>query len=107
MIFQNGSFFNGKIVELYRAQRYLTSWVENAIKRENLQLSGKIDEKWLRVNASERLAPVNHLLTKMRLAEKFSTNPDDIGGWRYSKIFTILVAEKRFNDVMHDYNEIK
>ena len=59
------------------------------------------------VNASERLSSVSHLLTKIKLAKSFSTTPSVIGDWKYSDVFAILVAERRYDDVMKDYNEIK
>lgn len=104
---QDNQFFSESVFNLFSAKKYLTNFIEQITERESKHLGGAPDEKWLMVRGGERLGAVSHILTKMRLAEKFSTTPKIIGGWKYSEIFSILVAEKRQADVMKDYNSIK
>lgn len=100
-------FLNTSIFDLFKVQSYLNEWIETIIKRENNALSNDPDEKLIMINAGERLSAVSHLLTKIRLAEQFGTNPDVIGSWKYTKVFSILVANKRSSDVQRDYAKQK
>jgi len=103
----NDEFYNTSIFDLFRAKRYLQDWIVKVIEVENIQLAGIADDKLLMINAAERLKAVSHLLTKMRLGEQFSKSPSEIGKWKYNTVFTMLVANKRSNDVQRDYQQIK
>jgi hypothetical protein len=100
-------FYNASIFDLFRAKRYLQDWIVDVIEKENIQLAGVPDEKLQMINAGERLKAVSHLLTKMRLGEQFGKSPNEIGQWKYNTVFTILVANKRSNDIQREYSEIK
>lgn len=100
-------FLNTSVFDLFRAKNYIKEWLLELIKREKNALSGEADEKLLMVNANERLSAVSHILTKMRLAEQFGKSPEEVGKWKYTTVFTILVANKRSNDVQKDYANIK
>ena len=103
----NDEFHNTSVFDLFRAKRFLQDWIVKVIEVENIQLSGIADDKLLMINAAERLKAVSHLLTKMRLGEQFSKSPSEIGKWKYNTVFTMLVANKRSNDVQRDYQQIK
>ena len=100
-------FLNASIFDLFRAKKHIQDYIIKVIETENTQLAGIPDDKLIMVKAGERLKAVSHLLTKMRLAEQFSTTPIDIGKWNYNTVFTILIANKRSNDVQRDYQNIK
>lgn len=100
-------FFNESIFKLFAAKKYLTDFIQDVAEKEQKHLQGVPDEKAEMVQASKRLAPVSHLLTKMRLAKDYATTPKEIGKWKYKEVFSILVAEKRQADVMKDYADIK
>lgn len=100
-------FLQESVFQFFRAHRFLSDFIQDIDTKERKLLTGKPDEKWLRVNAPNRLQPVNHLLTRIRLAEQFSTTPKEVGSWKYNEVFAILVANNRYAGVMSDYNEIK
>jgi len=104
---EDKEFLSQSVFELFAAKKYLDEYILMIGNRESKHLSGTPDVKAEMVNAGKRLAPFNHQLTKMRLGKEYSVDPDIIGGWKYSKVFSILVAEKAQADVMKDYNEIK
>ena len=104
----DNEFLGQRVFDLFAAKKYLDDFIVSLGDREAKMLSGTPDVKAEMVNASKRLAPYNHLLTKLRLSKEHSCgDPDVIGRWKYSKVFNILVAEKVQADVMKDYNEIK
>ena len=100
-------YLSTSVFDLFRAKTFLQEFIIETIDKERMWLSGKSDEKLLMINAEKRLSPFSHLLTKIRLAEQFSTTDSIIGGWKYSKVFTILTANKIHADLMKEYNEIK
>ena len=100
-------FYEESIYKFFAARKYLINFINEISEKERKHLSTEACEKWEMVNGGKRLAPVSHLLTKIRLAKEFSTTPREIGNMKYSEIFSILVAENRYNSVMKDYNQIK
>lgn len=100
-------YLSTSVFDLFRAKTFLQDFVINTIDKERMWLSGKSNEKLLMINAEQRLKPFSHLLTKIKLAEQFSTTDSEIGSWKYSKVFTILTANKIHADLMKEYNEIK
>lgn len=95
------------IFDLFRAKTFLQNFIIETVNKEKDWLTQEIDEKMIIINSQERLKPFSHLLTKIHLAKLFSTTDSDIGGWRYSKVFTILTATKVRDDLTKEYNEIK
>ena len=100
-------YYNTNIFDLFRAQRFLQEYMNQLIKRESNQLSGTPDDKMLMINAYERLKPYSHHLTKIKLAEQFSTTPTEIGRWKYRDVFSILVANRVNADITKEYQQIK
>jgi hypothetical protein len=99
-------YLSTSIFDLFRAKTFFQNFIKEIIDKEILQFS-ESDYKMDLLNAGERLRPFNHLLTKIRLAEQFSTTPSEIGGWKYSNTFTILVAIKAREDILEEYSQIK
>lgn len=101
-------YLSTSIFELFRAKQFLMTFIKETVDKERMWLSSTgVDEKLLMINAEQRLKAFSHLLTKIRLAEQFSTTDSDIGSWKYSKVFTILTANKTLADLTKEYNEIK
>lgn len=100
-------FFNESVFALFRAKRFLQEFIKNTLERENKVLSQDPDPKLIAINAANRLAPFSHELVKIDLAQKFGVTPDDIGGWKYSKVFRILAATSIRDSVRKDYSELK
>ena len=100
-------FFEQSVFDLFASKIYLVNFIKTISKREKDNLTGEPDEKMIMVNAGERLSAVSHLLTKIRLAKQFGVTPKEVGSWKYNEVFSILVAEKRYDDVLKDYNQIK
>ncbi len=103
----NVEFYNTSIFDLFRTKKYINDYIIKLINTESKVLSGIPDPKMMRVNAGEKLKVVSHLLTKMRLAEQFNTSPDEIGKWKYTTVFPILLANKLNNDVQREYAQLK
>ena len=100
-------FFNASVFELFACKKYIEDYLMLRIGRTNNVLSGAPDEKMLRVNGYERLQPFNHLLTKMQFAERFNTTPDEIGKWKYDKVFLYLAADSVQNNVQREKSQLK
>lgn len=98
-------FMGASVFDLFRCKSYIEEYLLEIIQRENNLYSGFTDENLSKVNASERLKGLDHILTKINLAEQFGCMPDDIGNMRYSKVFNIIIANKRYNDVKSDYEK--
>ena len=104
---KDSEYYGASIFDLFRCTTFLVEYIKGIIEKENNWFSGVADDKMLIINANERIAPFSHLLTKMNLAEQFSTTDATIGSWKYNKVFTILQANKVNNDLKKEYNEIK
>lgn len=100
-------FFEESIFNLFRAKNFLQGFITTLVEKEKKMLQGRTDDKSEMVNAGERLAPVSYILTKNKLAERFSCMPSDIAKMKYSEVFLILLADKMYADVSYDYNQIK
>lgn len=100
-------FYDADLFDMYRANKYIQEHIQRISEKEIQWLSGKEDDKLLMINASNRIAPFSHLLTKIRLAEQFATTPSVIGTWRYERVFNICVALKVNADLQKEYAEIK
>ncbi len=101
-------YLSTSVFDLFRTKKYLQDFIVETVNKEQTWLSStEKNEKLLMINAEVRLKPFSHLLTKIRLAEQFSTKESEIGLWKYSKVFTILTANKVRDDLTREYNEIK
>lgn len=100
-------FLNASIFDLFKSKKYIQDYIITIIEREIKVLSGEPDNKLIMINASERMQPFSHVMSKMRLAEQFSTTPDTVGKWKYNKVFGYLVANKVNNDIQRDYSKQK
>ena len=100
-------FLSQSVFDLFAAKMALDEFIIDLDNKERKYLAGKPDVKAQMVDAGSSLAPFQHQLTKMRLAKDYNTTPKEIGKWKYSDIFSILIAEKAQEDVMTDYNQIK
>lgn len=99
-------FLSESVFVFFRANLFMRKHLIALSDRERKLLLGEEDVKMKMIGGYKILAPVSHLLTKMDLAEKFGTTPDVIGGWKYSKVFTILVAQSRRAYTFKEYQQI-
>lgn len=100
-------FLNESVFQLFKATNFIKQYIERINKKELEWLSGEESDVLKMLNASKRLAPFNHLLQKMDLAQMFGVTPDEIGKWKYSKVFIILASNKVRSEIQKEYNEIK
>lgn len=100
-------FLSESVFVLFSAKKYIENFIRGINEKEKKHLAGEPDVKMQMINAGKRLEKVSHLLTKIDLAQMFSTTPQEIGSWKYTTVFSILVALKRQADVIKDYKEIK
>lgn len=106
-ISEDGIFFSESIFQLFRAARFIKEFIKGINKKELEWLSGKENDVLTMLDAGKRLAPFNHLLKKIDLAQMFATTPSEIGRWKYSKVFSIFTATQVRSDIQKEYNEIK
>jgi hypothetical protein len=104
---QEEQFYNQSIFDLFRVKLFLQNFLIEKVNLENKMLTGIPDERMLMVNGYERLNAVSFLLSKIKLAEQFSTTPDVVGDWKYNKVFSYLIANKLYNDVQIDCQKQK
>jgi len=100
-------FYSTSVFDLFRAKRFIQEWITMIVKREINTFTSIPDDKLIMINASERLAPFNHSLSKIRLAEQFSTEPKYVGRWKYNYVFGLLASNKIYNDIQREKAEIK
>ena len=100
-------FFAESVYQLFKAQKFIEKFITDVIEREKKAYESDHDPKLLIINAAKRLQPYSHQNTKNSLAEKFGVDPDEIGRWKYTKIFRILAAESVLNAVKRDYAKQK
>ncbi|MBL4593762.1 MAG: hypothetical protein JKX68_08115 [Flavobacteriales bacterium] len=100
-------FLNESVFQLFKATNFIKDFIGKINKKEAEWLSGDKSDVLEMLNASNRLAPFNHLLQKTDLAQMFGTTPDEIGSWKYSKVFIILASQKVRNEIQKEFNEIK
>ena len=100
-------YYKESIFQLFRVLNHFRDWMEALLKKEIEWLSGEPSEALQMIGAGKRLAHVNHILTKIDIAEMFATTPDDIGKWKYGKVFGIMVALKLRNEIQKEINELK
>lgn len=103
----NYLFFNESVFQLFRAKNFLAEFITELIEKEKKMLSAAPDDKSDMVRAGERLAPVSYILNKNKLATRFGVLPSKIANMKYTEVFLILLADKMYADVSHDYNKIK
>jgi len=95
------------VFQLFKATNFIRDYIEGINKKEKEWLSGDENQVLTMLNASKRLAPFNHLLKKIELAKMFGVTPDEIGRWKYLKVFNILAGMGVQNDIQKEFNEIK
>jgi len=100
-------FYNTSVFDLFRTKKYINDFINNLVDTENKLLKGVPDEKLIRIGAAEKLAPVSFLLTKMRLAEQFCVSPKEVGNWNYNYAFSLMIANKKSNDIQREYAQLK
>lgn len=100
-------FYGENVFTFFRAKKFIHNYLEHSLEREKKAFSGSVDVKLLEINAAELLSPFESLLTKMTLAEQFSKDPEEIGRWRYTKVFNILSANNAIKEVTRKYNATK
>ena len=103
----NKEFYSASVFDLFKTKKFINDYINNLIETENKILKGEPDEKLIRIGAAEKLQPVSYLLTKIRLAEQFGVTPDVVGKWKYSDAFSLMIANKKSNDVQRLYAQTK
>lgn len=99
-------FLGESIFNFFRVFNYIKDYL---LKKENLEkkaLSSTPDYRMMAVGAGKRLAPYSTQITKNRLAEQFSQDPSTIGGWKYNKVFNILVANHALSTVQAEASKV-
>ena len=99
-------FYNEKILTFFAAKNYIQEFMMKLIKKEQEWLHIEPSEKHQMVNAQERIAPFSFLISKMGIAEKYGVKPKEVGNWKYTEVFSILVATKVKEDLNYEINNI-
>ncbi len=100
-------FYSTSVFDLFRAKRYMQEYITSLVEREAKVFSGTPSDASIQVNEAKRLAPFNHSLSKIRLAEQFGVAPQKVGKWNYNYVFALLATNKIYNDIQREKAEIK
>lgn len=100
-------FFKQSVFDFFRAKLHIQNSIEKILEREQKAFRTDVDYKMLAIKGSERLQPYNHILSKDMLAARYGKEPDEIGRWKYSKVFRILAARSEQGRVQSDYSKQK
>lgn len=103
----NELFLNESVFQLFKATNFIKDWIEGINKKEMEWLGGDENDVLKMLNAGKRLMPFNHLLKKIDIAKSFGVTPDEVGKWKYLKVFNILASTGVRADIQKEFNEIK
>lgn len=100
-------FFNQSIFDLFRCQRQIDVEMAQISKREANAYQQRVDPKLIAIDAAKKLQPYQHQLSRMKVAEKYGKSPDEVGGWKYSLVFSILATLSQLDRINSDYAQQK
>lgn len=103
---KDDDFFNAKVVDYYKAKRYLINQFKLIIDNEKkLSQGGNVDEgKWSSAGG-DRLKPYNDVIGLDQLAQRYSIYPFDLGRKPYSEVFYLMAMVTTSNEVNYNYNK--
>lgn len=99
-IFQRESVF-----QFFKAKNFVKKIMQEKLELEDRLLGGDKDPILEQIDAYNRLAPVNTMLTKIRLAEQFGVTPKEVGDWKYNEVLNIQIANKISSQIDKEYND--
>lgn len=99
-------FYNEKVIQYFRAKRYLEEWVKNQLELENRMMSGEVDTKMLEIKGYKRMKPFSVQITKMNIGKQFAVEPEVVGNWKYKKVRQIMATNSLLNQIKTEYDRL-
>lgn len=93
------------VFEYYAALKFIQKDFEAIMEKEKF-LEAKDNDPMLIAAGIDRLNKYGDMLTVDTLARTYNTTWDEIGKWKYSKVYTILAMEKERGEIMKKYNQL-
>tara|TARA_R110000787_G_scaffold196468_4_gene307862 strand:- start:1401 stop:1955 length:555 start_codon:yes stop_codon:yes gene_type:complete len=97
-------FLNEDIFQFFRAKKFVKNMIDRNLELEVKMLYSEPDTRMIEIGGMQLLKGFDTILTKINLAEQFSTTPETIGGWKYTSVRDILAANNALNTVKKLYN---
>ena len=99
-------FYSQSIYDFYRAKNFVMDFVKQKLEMEKKMLYSEPDEKMQAINAYERLAPFNVMLTKVKIGEQFGFSPEKVGKWKYTRVLNIMAVNNIRSNIKSDYDRL-
>ena len=97
-------FLSEDVFQFFRAKKFVNNLIEKNLELEVNMLYSEPDTRMIEIGGMKMLRGYDTILTKMNLAEQFSTTPEIVGGWKYTTVRDILAANNALNTVKKLYN---
>lgn len=93
------------VFQYYAAVKFIEQDFQQIIEKEKFLESKK--DPLLIASGIDRLNKYGDTLTVDSLARTYGVTWDEVGKWKYSKVYTILAMEKERGEIMEKYNRLK
>ena len=97
-------FLDESAIQFFKAKKFLENFIRSKLEYEKEALFSIPNDKMIEVNAYKRLAPYNVLMTKMRIGEQFSIDPEIVGTWKYTKVLNIMAVNTLRANIQQEIN---
>lgn len=87
------------VMEVVEGIRY---WIE----RESKELSSKPSADEVAAGIHQLTNRTGYMATLVALGEKFGCDPDEVLGWKYGKVFNILLVNKENAEFSRRYSDV-
>lgn len=95
---------NTRVKEFFMALNWVRNELGTLIEREK-HLVGDEDPKMVEAG-SARLNVFKEMNILIPLSKEYGMTPDEIAGWKYSTVFTIMYHEKVSGDIEKEYTRL-
>lgn len=97
--------FKLSVLEFYSRFNWIKENLKKLIDREHANLKADADEK-LKLAGLDRLNIFGELNTLIAIAEKYGKTPQEVEGWQYSLVFSLMLHSKISGDIYKRYTEL-
>lgn len=97
-------FLKEKALQFFRARKFIEQFIQGKLKLEEKMLYADPDPRMLEINGYERLKPFNVLLSKVKIAEQFGKDPEEVGNWKYDKVLNLMAVNNVVAEIRNKLN---
>src|SRR5690625_997303 len=101
---KSNEFYSQRVSDFLPALNWLKDSIENLMENEKA-LSGDVDPL-LEMAGVEKLARFGELNVLVSLGQRFGKSPYEVGQWKYSLVFALMMHDKVHGDIEKTYNEL-